>query len=355
MPVFVCSDAHDLESVGSKYTWVKGKPSFQGLRQTIFEPCDRAQQTDDFTERNFIKPFFSAISISGNIFKDGELKFQQKTIPLNPNLVAIIGGRGTGKSAFLDSMLSRLNSQIATDRSRDISANELIIKLNQGGADGKEIEFNNLSQDTYSYLHVSQGDIHNFSKNPNSLSDEIKRMLGIREEEFDSITTQELSENIGSYRSFIDFWLTLDELGQPINTHAYQTLIIERNTQLITTLTSEQNKYLIEKYQENTSLINSKSKITSTSNELKALIDRSLKQINERITDYNNLNEAKFKISHLEAEKALLDLAKNIESANQETEKLKLLNDEIKADFVKQGINQDISSLLSKVNEYQYA
>ncbi|MFP6862979.1 hypothetical protein [Pseudomonas sp.] len=75
----------------------------------------------------------------------------------------------------------------------------------------------------------------------------------------------------------------------------------------------------------------------------------------ERITDYNNLNEAKFKISHLEAEKALLDLAKNIESANQETEKLKLLNDEIKADFVKQGINQDISSLLSKVNEYQYA
>ncbi|MFS7070256.1 TrlF family AAA-like ATPase [Pseudomonas aeruginosa] len=354
-PVFVCSDAHNIESVGTKYTWVKASPSFQGLKQTVFEPSDRVQQTDNFTEKTFVKPYFSRISVSGKIFKGEELRFQEQSIPLNPNLVAIIGGRGTGKSVFLDSMLSRLTNQASTERVRQISVENLSITLNQGGAFGKEIEFDDLTSDAYSYLHVSQGDIHNFSKNPNSLSHEIKRMLGIREEEFDSVTTQELSENLGAYRDFIDFWLTTDQNGQPINTPEYQKTIIDRNTQLISTLTSDQNKSLIARYQENTSQINSKANFITTSNELKALIERTLKQINERISDYNSLADANIKIIQIDAGNALLGLAENIESANQASERLKSSNDEIKAEFAKQGINQDISSLLSKVNEYQYS
>lgn len=354
-PVFVCSDAHNLESVGTKYTWVKASPSFQGLKQTVFEPSDRVQQTDNFTEKTFVKPYFSRISVSGKIFKGEELRFQEQSIPLNPNLVAIIGGRGTGKSVFLDSMLSRLTNQASTERVRQISVDNLSITLNQGGAFGKEIEFDDLTSDAYSYLHVSQGDIHNFSKNPNSLSHEIKRMLGIREEEFDSVTTQELSENLGAYRDFIDFWRTADQSGQPINTPDYQKTIIDRNTQLISTLTSDQNKSLIVRYQENTSQINSKANFITTSNELKALIERTLKQINERISDYNNLTDANIKIIQIDAGNALLGLAGNIESASQDSERLKSSNDEIKAEFAKQGINQDISSLLSKVNEYQYS
>lgn len=252
-------------------------------------------------------------------------------------------------------MLSRLTNQASTERVRQISVENLSITLNQGGAFGKEIEFDDLTSDAYSYLHVSQGDIHNFSKNPNSLSHEIKRMLGIREEEFDSVTTQELSENLGAYRDFIDFWLTTDQNGQPINTPEYQKTIIDRNTQLISTLTSDQNKSLIARYQENTSQINSKANFITTSNELKALIERTLKQINERISDYNSLADANIKIIQIDAGNALLGLAENIESANQASERLKSSNDEIKAEFAKQGINQDISSLLSKVNEYQYS
>lgn len=32
-PVFLCSDAHRVEDIGSRYTWVKALPTFEGLRQ----------------------------------------------------------------------------------------------------------------------------------------------------------------------------------------------------------------------------------------------------------------------------------------------------------------------------------
>lgn len=103
-PVFVCSDAHDFNQIGSKYTWVKAKPSFQGLRQTLFEPAERVQQSDDFIDLSYVKPYFSQINLSGNIFEGNNLSFKEQTIPLNRNMVSIIGGRGTGKSIFLDAM-----------------------------------------------------------------------------------------------------------------------------------------------------------------------------------------------------------------------------------------------------------
>ena len=352
-PVYICSDAHEIDAIGSKYTWVKASPTFQGLRQTIFEPADRVQQSDNFTERSFIKPYFSEISISGSIFKDSELQFKSQEIQLNPNLVAIIGGRGTGKSIFLDSMLSRLSKNHPHQRADEISVEKITITLNQGGDSGKRLEFDELTSDAYSYLHVSQGDIHNFSKNPSSLSTEIKRMLSIRDEEFDPVTSQELSENLSAYREFVDFWQTKDESGKLKNTPKYQNQIIEQNTNLISTLTSEQNKTLISRYQENSRTLNAHTKTITSSNELKALIERTLKSLNERIGDYNSQNESAKNVDYITAEQSLLALAENIESANQESQKIALANDSIKTEFIKQGINQDISSLLSKVKEYQ--
>lgn len=354
-PVYVCSDAHGIESVGSKYTWVKASPNFQGLRQTIFEPSDRVQQSDNFTEKTFIKPYFSEISISGTIFKDSELSYKQQEIPLNPNLVAIIGGRGTGKSIFLDTMLSRLSKQSASHRSGEVSVEKISITLNQGGSSGRRLAFDDLTSEAYSYLHVSQGDIHNFSKNPSSLSTEIKRMLNIRDEEFDSVTTQELSENLSAYRDFIEFWQSKDSAGQLINTPQYQNSIIEKNSKLINTLTSEQNKTLIQKYQDNSSSLNSYAKTTTSSNELKALIERTLKSLNERITEYNNQHAPAKQVELISAGQALLTLVENVESAHQESLKISIANESIKTEFTKQGINQDISSLLSKVKEYQSA
>lgn len=131
-PVFVGSDAHEIGSIGVNYSWVKAKPTFEGLRQALIEPEDRVQQTDDFTENKYIKPRFKSISIGGTIFPGQAIQFSPETIPLNPNMVAIIGGRGTGKSLFLDAMYSMFNHRLLSHYARKVKVENLSITLNQG-------------------------------------------------------------------------------------------------------------------------------------------------------------------------------------------------------------------------------
>lgn len=52
-----------------------------------------------------------------------------------------------------------------------VSGESLCVELDQG--DGTVLKFDS-SANTYSYLHVSQGDVQHFSQKPNDLSDEIK-------------------------------------------------------------------------------------------------------------------------------------------------------------------------------------
>lgn len=99
-PVVSCSDAHDLEAVGTKFTWIKADPTFEGLKQIIFVPEERVkiQQSSPFDDHN--KLFFNALEIKGSknfILPDTKL-------PLNRELVTVIGGRGTGKSALLEAI-----------------------------------------------------------------------------------------------------------------------------------------------------------------------------------------------------------------------------------------------------------
>lgn len=353
-PVFSCSDAHGLSQIGEKYSWVKAMPTFQGLRQTVFEPADRVQQTDDFTEKTFIKPYFSKISIHGKIFSDSDLCFERQDIPLNPNMVAIIGGRGTGKSLFLDAMFSKLGNCQGSERVRGVSVEDITITINQGGAQGVEIEFNDLADGSYSYLHVSQGKIHDFSKNPSTLSDEIKRMLGIRFNIYDPIATQELTGILGSYRAFVEYWEATDADNIPINKPDYQKSLIEKNTQLISTLTNPQNSTLIQRYQQNSSTINENTAFINRSKEIKSEIERSIALINTRITEYNSYRDSVVKSPFANVDIVLQTFTSNITAAEAKVTALERDNEVIRKEFAAQGINQDISSLLSKINEYQF-
>ncbi|UXZ94270.1 hypothetical protein K3169_18060 [Pseudomonas phytophila] len=354
-PVFNCSDAHAIAQIGEKYTWVKAKPNFQGLRQSIFEPSDRVQQTDDFIERSFIKPYFRKISVQGRIFDESDIKFSSQEILLNPNMVAIIGGRGTGKSLLLDAVFSRLGNCQGSDRVRGVNVENLSITLNQGGVDGADIEFDNLTEDAYTYLHVSQGNIHSYSKDPVSLSNEIKRMLGIRSFPFDPVVSHELVQILGDYRAFVEYWNAKDNNGASVNKPNYQKSIIEKNTQLISTLTNPQNHALIERYQANSSTINEKKAFTGRSTEIISELTRTIGKLNEKLIEYNGYRDSLAKVPLLVADEITKAMNLNNTSADAHILELTRDNDQIRAEFAKQGINQDISSLLHKITEYQYA
>ncbi|SFC36726.1 TrlF family AAA-like ATPase [Pseudoalteromonas denitrificans] len=361
-PVFACSDAHSLNGlgnakngsfgIGENYTWVKAKPTFEGLRQTLIEPDSRVQQTDNFVENIFMKPRFKSIELGGEIFPAQAIKFEQQTIPLNPNMVAIIGGRGTGKSLFLDAMHSLFNHNSKSHNARDVNVKSLSITLDQG--DGTELTFN-AKDDTYSYLHVSQGDIQKFSKEPSELSDEIKRMLGIRYVAFDPVTSSEITENIGKYRSFVQYWESSDPQGNRINTPTHQQGIIDMHTKLMATLTNPQNKQLIAQYQQNLKAANEKRTIITEFREVEAVIQRATSDINQSLNTINMKQEALNKVPLLQVAVTLEKITENIKALEAEISQLDLNNVAIVTSFKEQGIHQDISSLLSKVSESQLA
>lgn len=101
--VLECSDAHSIDSVNNKYTWIKAIPTFEGLKQVIFEPEQRAKiqkEEPDFKEDKLTIDKVKFTSIN-NIFTDVEILF-------NRNLNVIIGGKSSGKSILLYSIAKTL-------------------------------------------------------------------------------------------------------------------------------------------------------------------------------------------------------------------------------------------------------
>jgi ABC-type lipoprotein export system ATPase subunit len=99
------SDAHDFGKLFNpdldRYCWIKAEPTFEGLRQLMYEPESRVRihKDEPDTKKNIysIKKF-----AMDNINVNRELTISEVNMQLNNNLVAIIGGKGSGKTAIID-------------------------------------------------------------------------------------------------------------------------------------------------------------------------------------------------------------------------------------------------------------
>lgn len=94
------SDAHQLDAVGkpaqNRYTWVKGDATFESLRQACLEPKDRVIVADRPPKGALDYRVIDRVVVSGADW------VATTEIPLAPGLVAIIGARGSGKTALAD-------------------------------------------------------------------------------------------------------------------------------------------------------------------------------------------------------------------------------------------------------------
>lgn len=96
-PSIVASDAHEINEIGTKPVWIKADPTFDGLRQILFEPTDRVRIQADMPEQK--APYQTLSHVCFN-----EPGFWDQPLSLNPGLVAIIGGRSSGKSNLLSAI-----------------------------------------------------------------------------------------------------------------------------------------------------------------------------------------------------------------------------------------------------------
>lgn len=94
------SDAHSLAAVGkpaeNRYSWIKGDVTFEALRQACLEPRERAVVGETPPSGALSHRVISEICVNDAPW------FTNGTIPLSPGLVAIIGARGSGKTALAD-------------------------------------------------------------------------------------------------------------------------------------------------------------------------------------------------------------------------------------------------------------
>lgn len=101
----------DKSKPTSKYCWIKADPTFEGLKQIIYEPDERVfineqpalLQRVKENKTKFIKSL-KIYQVDGYNENKG-IWFKNIVIPINSGMVAIIGNKGSGKSALTD-MLS---------------------------------------------------------------------------------------------------------------------------------------------------------------------------------------------------------------------------------------------------------
>lgn len=350
-PVFLCSDAHRMEDIGSRYTWVKALPTFEGLRQALLEPEARLRIGEEWLAELTPKAHFSQIDVEGTIFDGQEISFRKLSIPLSQDMVAIIGGRGTGKSLLLDALRSRFAGAAARGSDqRDVNVQHMSIELDK--ANGEKIRFDARSEG-YEYLHVSQGEIKKLCQEPGLISDEIKKMLRLTPAHEAGNTAAQLAENLSAWRAWREFSLYRSAYSEPVNTRHFQLNIIRAAQEKIEVLTSDRNKALIETFRENsrrqTLLLQTRDKLTS----VRADIVTTAEDLNARIAAINAEDTAHEAIPLVDLSAQTGVIERRLLSVQEQTEQFGRDNDEIIGTFREQGLGQDIIGLLEKVHEYQ--
>lgn len=113
-PILQSSDAHSLETIGSKFSWIKAKPSFDGLKQVIYEIervyIGKESPPSPLYKLEKVQFDFDKNAVWNNDKKD-TFCFADFNQPLyfSPYFTCIIGGRGSGKSTLLNLIANKID------------------------------------------------------------------------------------------------------------------------------------------------------------------------------------------------------------------------------------------------------
>lgn len=337
--------------LGEKFSWIKAKPSFEGLKQIIYEPNLRVKTQVTNPYFDYPKAFFSKVEISNelDVFSNGRLYIDSVTIDLNRDLIAIIGGRGSGKSILLDHILK-------VYKNNEIKDNQRVLRIQENPYFKIEYTKSDLSKDVYSmndenfldYVHITQGEVKKIIEKPEEFSQVIFKMLSISSE-IDVDMLVDINNKLSMYFSEVEGLekFNIDNINQ-------EKTKLEKYIQ---DLKTEENKSLIEEFQLNESKklrinrlkLDNKDFIESIKNTEKSINDK----LSEKESFLNEILEESLtftKINFKELENELLSVNNKLD------EKLEVLNNEndfIKKKFQEAGFSEDISTLTSKIIDYE--
>lgn len=361
------SDCHSFEDItnklGKEFTWIKADPTFEGLKQIIYEPEERVRVQENNPEFDFDKPTFSKITITGpiEIFQNEKVKFNKNEIPLNKNLVTIIGGRGTGKSLLLNYIANAFNKEILAYQKENKT-----IKFNDSGKFIIEWQKNNITspetktfyaqnKENLDFIFIEQGKLKNIS-DYRILSNEIKKLLKIEDLQFDKNLDIEIINLLEEIKKIKDWFNSENENGVKINNKKFNESKKENAKKLLETITTKENKQKLESYTSNIKKISDCNNILFKLKKLKEDFGRYQEDTNEIINNINidiqnELQDIKIPSINFEEQ---LKIIIRIESKLNEILQSKIVeNNTIKNEFEKQGYKGDLETLLGNAEKYQ--
>ncbi|MDP8263834.1 MAG: AAA family ATPase [Candidatus Ancaeobacter aquaticus] len=111
IPMIICSDNHNINKYALKNNcWIKADPTFEGLRQIIYEPSSRIciQETKPREPLYKLEKVVFDFPLGVKIVEEPFCLEGKHEMYFNPHLNCIIGGRGTGKSTILNLISEKL-------------------------------------------------------------------------------------------------------------------------------------------------------------------------------------------------------------------------------------------------------
>jgi soluble cytochrome b562 len=363
-PCFHGCDAHSNDKIfnpdDNRYCWIKADPTFDGLIQILYEPEERIKISDKNPILEFDKPYISNIKFKNNlsVFQDeDDLNFlQNEGIPLNQNLVTIIGGRGEGKSMLTDYVASSFIGQEHSKEgifNKNGEVNLSYHKSNQSEAD--IINFD-LTEDkkAVEFIYINQGRLKTLVEKKDKqfqLANSIRKLAKLKEPEFDKELDKQILDSLENFHELNRFFGTKDEEGNLINSIEYLESQEKAINDFISNITTSENKDKLEKYSENLRNRNNLNSKLKELNELEISLNNSVEELNREISKVNG-EVSKITLIELSALKKQFDEIVAWKSELQkEIENISVTISAVKEEF--KDYKGDLTTLLNDIDKFQ--
>ena len=362
-----CSDAHylstetDKDRIGNCFTWIKADPTFEGLKQILYEPNYRVKISEEKPREPIRKiesikfNFPSNTFIKRNNSNDKQefcLNQLRNDIFFSPYFTCLIGGRGTGKSTIINLLGERLgektdffrdNNLIIDDRKYDIESdsNTLVAVsgtneiefVSQGKverlAEGNELTkliFNERIKEVESGFYTLDAEIDSLifiiDETIKLLFDLQKTNISLKEKNKEKVTTQNIIDSVNDAR-YKEITNKINEIRKEIST-------INTSKTRYTNLLNSIRSLLIENIQ------------VETQNDIEIRITEILDLIKGIDEVHTQENEVAIELREFEVSKNRIDiLSRDFLSENQK----------LKDFFQEKGMSEETIKDSQKANE----
>lgn len=354
-PCFHGSDAHENSKIFEpdlkRYCWVKADPTFEGLKQVLYEPEERVQIRETNPDAMFDKPVFSLVSISEKLKAlddiESKLHFTKGNIPLNRGLVSIIGGRGQGKSMLVNYLGHGLSKEINGKLRTRINLNDTFaIEWKQSNTSLSKA-FTLGAQKELPFTFIFQSKVKELADDNELLKKEIIEMLkgaGFEKPQ-NKVNEIRIKETFQNYWNLINWLAKTDKEGALLNDKEKIKKRIESVQENINLVTEGSNKSLLEQYVNNVKELEDLAKEQENIRQLRKSLINSRETINTLLSNFPS-------VTPVDTTQQQRDILKLYRENLRKSLELKDRNTKIKDENFKDFAG-DLAQLLLNLTNYQ--